>query len=303
MFEISPDTFVRIELQRPIRQGLQGDYAWLMFNVLAHGHRAMYVEVILNERKLLSDRGVKAFARVDHLQRTDGYGIKPDVQAPQGNSGNRGELLPAKAVTQDQRLTPKSTMASAMGASTQLRHVDQDDYLGLVRRDCSCAGHVLVLRGPITRSSLSHAWLAGCCALETSSAGTRYNEDSASTSPKPSFPKPLSVRGSKLAGRLEAVTPYCWRARSRRRISWCKTANRPATLACFVLVSVRAQLACVTVPFPRCSSMPRVKIIRSGWTTSSVHTSVNCRNLSSNRRDPRGRKPTGAEQSCKTCSN
>ncbi len=136
MFQITPDTFDRVEIGRIGAQELQIDATALCFNILAHEPGAVRLQPIPDDQQLLADRGLERLKEFDDLRRADRSGNEPKVKASEARPGNHRQLLPTEAILRNWGLAPGSPGTCATRSLGQTRLVDEDDYSALSRGDC-----------------------------------------------------------------------------------------------------------------------------------------------------------------------
>src|ERR1700722_4635556 len=140
MFEVAPDVFDRVQFRRIGRQMLQGDATVEALDVFFDQPRAMRLQAVPDDQKLLADRGLQGLEELNDLRALDRTGEETKVETPIAHAGDDRELLPREAVLQDRCLALRGPGTCAAGSFGQTRFVDEDDYSALPRSDFFMAG-------------------------------------------------------------------------------------------------------------------------------------------------------------------
>src|SRR5579863_521473 len=263
MFEIPPNALDGVHVGCVRGQIVDRDLPALGLDVRLHELRAVGLQAVPYDEKLLANRALQSFEELDDLRTLNRAVEQSEVEAPVAQAGDHRELFPAEAVLQHGRLTFRSPSSCATRSFGQTRLVDENDYSALSRSDFFSSGHLLAFHVRTARSSRSRAWPVGRCTLQPSrpsnrqtEVGTSFTENFVSIScairgavhnsvEKPAASAPsLSSRTSssrcaalsrsgrpKCGARRNASMPPSCRARSQRITVWRDTPTRRATSA------------------------------------------------------------------------
>jgi hypothetical protein len=121
-------------------------------------------------------------------RRADRAAIESEVEAPEGDSGDHRELLPAEAVLKHRSLAPRGPGSCATRSLRQPRLIDEDDDSALSRRYFFSAGHLRAFQVRIAFSLRCRACPLGRCTLQPSDRSSRHTEGSVSAGPNTRTP-------------------------------------------------------------------------------------------------------------------
>ena len=133
VLEMAPDVFGQIELGRVGWQLFDLYDAVQGFQVVADERQAMCRQPIPNDQQRLSDLQPEGVQELDDLRALDSAREHPEVEAPEGDAGNDGQLMPVEVVLQDGCLALGSPGAHPGRSFAQSRLIDEDDDPTLFR--------------------------------------------------------------------------------------------------------------------------------------------------------------------------
>src|SRR5208337_51973 len=191
MLQMTPDVLDRIELGRIGRELLDLDGSVEGPQVFAYERRAMGGQAVPDDQQGIADLLPERMQKLDELRALDGIREVPEVEAPEGNVGDHGELMPVEVVLQHRRLTLGRPSTSPRGPFAQSRFVDEDDDSALFRSVFFNAGHRVRFQRWIAPAYTSRACAAGAV------AGASHSPSASSWS---SLPRTGSIIGAGKAG-------------------------------------------------------------------------------------------------------
>src|SRR5271156_6344715 len=164
MFEISPNALDGVHVGCVRGQVVDRDLPALSLDMRLDELRAVGLQAIPDDEKLLANRGLQSFEELDDLRTLNRAVEQSEVEAPVAQAGDHRQLFPAEAVLEHRRLTFGSPGSCATRSFRQTRLVDKDDHSALSRSDFFSSGHLLAFLRT-ARSSRSRAWPVGRCTL------------------------------------------------------------------------------------------------------------------------------------------
>ncbi len=98
MLEMAADVFGRIELGRVGRQLFDLEGTVQCFQTVAHESRPVRWQAVPDDQQRLSDLPAEGMQEFDDLRALDGAREESEVEAPQGDASDDGQLMPVEVV-------------------------------------------------------------------------------------------------------------------------------------------------------------------------------------------------------------
>ena len=127
LLEIGPDRFNRIEFGGVGRQARNRDMSVQFFQPGADLAAAMDCRAIPDDQQRFFDLTLERNEKFDDLLGANGARKEAKVELRDGQTGNRRELLPGKAMLENRCLSAQAPCASDAGSFAQSGFVDEDD--------------------------------------------------------------------------------------------------------------------------------------------------------------------------------
>src|SRR5712691_8670728 len=173
LLHVAPDVFDRIEFRRVRGQSFQDQVPVERFDVVLDDATAVRRQAVPDDQQLAANLLGKRLQEFDELRAADCAGMQPEIEVPETDAGDDGQLLPVEAVLQDRGLTLGGPGLDPRGSLAQSAFVDEDDGAAFAAGLFLSAGQRLVRHRLIAASSRWIARPAGGCVEKPSSRKMR----------------------------------------------------------------------------------------------------------------------------------
>jgi hypothetical protein len=165
MLKVPPEVLGGVELRSVGRQILDLDRSLEALHVVAHELAAVRGQAIPDYQHFVPDLPAEGVEKLDHLRTLDRSREEPEVEAVEGNAGDRRELMPVEVVLENRGLTAWGPATHLGRPLAQSRLVDEDDDPALFLSVFFSAGQRSRFQrriAPSSRSSARPGGPAGC---------------------------------------------------------------------------------------------------------------------------------------------
>src|SRR5579859_964017 len=127
LLHVAPDVLGRVEFGRVGGQSLQDEVPVERFNVVLDEAAAVRRQAIPDDEQLAANLLGQRLQEFDELRAADRAGMQAEIEVPETDAGNDGELLPVEAVLQDRSLALGRPGLDPRGSLAQSAFVDEDN--------------------------------------------------------------------------------------------------------------------------------------------------------------------------------
>src|SRR5882724_7769085 len=127
LLHVAPEVLDRVEFRRVGGQSFQDEVPVERFDVVLDEATAVRRQAVPDDEQLAANLLGQSLQEFDELRAADRTGMQSEIEIPETDASDDGELLPVEAVLQDRSLAFGRPGLDASGSLAQSAFVDEDD--------------------------------------------------------------------------------------------------------------------------------------------------------------------------------